>query len=164
MPCSHIPATFLAKHLCRGRQLFTSFCLSSVPFLFTLSFFTRSCQHPGKKVGNTVRHVLLPSLLFSSPFLLSILGLKLEMNAFSSLQTHPSIQAFSFFQPKLPSPFHYSFHPQPLPAHWFLPLSTQVWCDRSIHNINCCSAFILLFSYIIFVLKAYRHCLRLLFF
>lgn len=105
VPCSHVPATFLAKHLCEGCQLFASFCLSSVPLLFAHLLSSQDLTTIlEKKVVNTVHHVFL---LSSSPFLLSVLGLKLEVNVFSSLQTHSSF----FFQPKLPSPFQYSFHP-----------------------------------------------------
>lgn len=78
-------------------------------------------------------------LLFSSLFLLLILELKLEIHAFSSLQTDPSMEALSFFQPQLPSPFQCSFQLEPLPSYWFLPLLTQVGCDHSIqHTLLLC--------------------------
>lgn len=105
VPCGHVPATFLAKHLCGGCQLFASFCLSSVPLLFA---HLPSSQDPTtileKKVVNTVHHVFL---LSSSPFLLSVLGLELEMNVFSSLQTHSSF----FSSLNFPVPFSTLFTP-----------------------------------------------------
>lgn len=49
-------------------------------------------------------------------------------HALSSLQTYPSMEALSFFQPKLPSSLH-----------WFLSLSTEVGCDHSVqHKLLLC--------------------------
>lgn len=103
VPCSHIPATFLAKRLCGGCQLFASFLLSSAPLLFTLLSLHKILPASWKKRW-AILYITSYSLVFSSPFLFVVLGLKLEINAFSSLQTHPSIQALSFFL-NFPVPF-----------------------------------------------------------
>lgn len=105
-----------------------------------------------KKVGNTVHHVFLPSLL--QP--LSSFDLRAETgNECIFFTPNPSIYPSTQCLPASPSQ---------LLSILFPPLASPcslVCCDHSIYNINCCSAFILLF---IFVLKAYRHCLRLFFF